>query len=223
MSEPLSIVYATDEQIAVRAPGDFDKLVPAFQCLAYGKDGVMTSGDRWTISSALVDFEAAGVKSGMVVRLKKPVVFPDGANLFGVASVSGHDLTLRRIGISGIGSPIGPEVGATAVEFKIETLWPQIENATWNLNRMYAIDEATPSRSPSGLYNDRDLRYACELMVLAERYGEGCRTEGDFKVKLGMCNAQLSNILASLSVRWAAPSGDPVTPPSTRFSTRISR
>ena len=57
----LTTVYATDENIAIRAGGDFAPLCPDWQKLASGSDGVFTAGSPWVLNSPSVDFEAAGV------------------------------------------------------------------------------------------------------------------------------------------------------------------
>ena len=68
----LATVYATDEHIAVRATGDFTVLCPDWQRVAAGVDGVFAADAPWTLTSASVDFEAAGVASGHVISLTAP-------------------------------------------------------------------------------------------------------------------------------------------------------
>ncbi len=225
MSEPdrLSIVYASDEDVAVRATGDFAVLAPDWQKAASGFDGVLAAGAPWTLSSATVDFEAAGVKSGHVVSLRKPAtIFKGAGELLAVASAAGKNLTLRRIGAGrGEGAPPAPPAGVSGVEFLITTLAPQIEEASFDLNRRFGIDPRVSGRSPDALHDRRDLRAACVLTVLAQRYAAETRgSEGDFPLKLRRINQDLSEVLARLAVRWNSPSG---SPDSSMFSTRIVR
>ena len=51
-------VFATDEDIAVRAGDDYAALCPSSNKLAEGTDGVMDPGTPWDLSSASVDFGA---------------------------------------------------------------------------------------------------------------------------------------------------------------------
>ena len=62
-ADRLAVVYATDENIAVRASGDFSMLCPDWQKLAWGNDGVLAASAPWVLSSASVDFSGAGVGS----------------------------------------------------------------------------------------------------------------------------------------------------------------
>ena len=65
-------IYATDEDIALRATADFAILCPRDQKLAAGSDGSFDPSDRWTLQSASVDFSAQGVLPGQVVQLLGP-------------------------------------------------------------------------------------------------------------------------------------------------------
>lgn len=222
-SERLSVVYASDEDVAVRATGDFTILTPAWQKAAFGTDGVFAPGEPWTLTSASSDFEAAGIKSGHVVSLRKPSsLFRGTGDLLAVASSVGNRLLLRRIGARvGEGAPPAPAAGVLGVEFLITTLFPQIEEASFDLNRRFNIDPRIPGRSPDALRDRRDLRAACALAVLAQRYAAETRgDEGDFPLKLRRVNSELSEVLARLEIRWNASGAGRET---SMFSTRISR
>jgi hypothetical protein len=222
MSYPqLSTVYATDENILIRAAGDFTVLCPEWQKLASGTDGVTASASPWILTSASVDFEAGGVRPGHVVLLRRPsTVFRGSGEPFAVDAVSGGTLTLRRPGrASGAGQPVP---SAEGVDFLVASLDPQIEEASFELNRRFSIDPAVPCRAPEAVYDLRDLRTACVLSVLAQRYASETRgRDGDFALKLSLVKQELSEVLARLQVRWG-PGGD-AQPPSTHFSTRIVR
>lgn len=222
-SDRLTTLYADDEDVAVHAPGDFALLAPSWQKLAQGVDGVFPPGPSWTLTSASTDYEAAGVKIGHVVQLRKPAsAFKGAGELFAVAEASGSSLTLRRIGMAAnAGAPPTPASGLSGVEFLIATLDPQIEAACYELNRRFAIDPHTPGRTPSELRDVRDLRLACVLSVLARRYAAEARgAEGDFAIKLRQAESELAETLARLEVRWGSA---PDRPSSSIFSTRIVR
>jgi len=222
---PLTTVYCTDEQIAVRATGDFVVLCPHWQRQAYGADGVFASDDLWTLTSAAVDFEASGVAAGMVVSLTKPTsAYKGSGDLLAVDSVSGSSVVLRRIGqaASGTGAPPCPTGGLTGVEFAVPTMGPQIDDASFDLNRRFNIDPDLPGRTPSDLRDLRDLREATVLTVLLNRYVAENRTErGDFPLKIGSTKQALDDVIARLSIRWGQTGSD--TPDSNLFSCRIVR
>ncbi len=222
MSYPrLNTVYATDENILIRAAGDFAVLCPDWQKLTAGADGVAGGSSPWTLSSASVDFEASGVLPGHVIFLRKPVtVFKGSGEPFAVDAVSGNTVTLRRPGRgSGAGQPLPSTAG---VDFLITSLDPQIEEASFDLNRRFSIDPGIPSRAPEAVHDIRDLRNACVLSVLAQRYASETRgRDGDFSLKLSLINQELSEVLGRLQIRWGQ--GGDTQPPSTRFSTRLVR
>lgn len=224
MSSPLAIVYATDEDVCVRATGDFAVLCPDWQKQAYGTDGVFASGSPWALTSTAVDFEASGVAPGMIAVLTKPrPPFKGSGDLLAVDSASGDTLTLRRVGqVAGIGSPPAPAAGLTGVEFTVLTMAPQIEDASFSLNRDWNIDPNLPGRTPSELYDLRDLRQATVLTVLLRRYvAENRGDKGDFNLKIGSTKQALDDVTSRLSIRWGTAGTDPA--PSTIFSCRISR
>ncbi len=66
------IAYATDEDVAIRAPADFAALCPKDQVLAAGTDGLFLPSDPWTLRSPSVDFAASGLMPGQVIRLAGP-------------------------------------------------------------------------------------------------------------------------------------------------------
>jgi hypothetical protein len=226
MSAPdqLSTVYATDENIAIRASGDFALLCPDWQKLAAGIDGVFLPGAPWSLGSASVNFSAAGVTSQHVVLLRKPSsAFKGSGELLAVESASGTTLTLRRLGSGpNLGQPPSPASGLTGVEFLVATLDPQIEEASFDLNRRFGIDPMVAGRTPSDVYDLRDLRQACVLTVLAQRYSSETRgSSGDFALKLSQVKQELSEVLARLQLRWDSSGVD--TRSTGWFSTRLVR
>jgi hypothetical protein len=226
MSEPdsLSTVYASDENVAVRCSGDFPILAPDWQKVAYGADGAFAPGSPWTLTSATVDFGAAGAAFGHVVALRKPAsAFKGSGELLAVETASGAALSLRRIGAkAGAGAPPAPVSGLVGVEFVVATLAPQIEEASFDLNRRFNIDPSVPGRTPADLHDLRELRQACVLTVLARRYAAETRGDrGDFALKLQQARDELSEVLARLEVRWGAGGSDGRS--TSLFSTRIVR
>jgi hypothetical protein len=223
-SAQLTTVYATDENIAVRASGDFAMLCPDWQKLAFGTDGTFAAGSPWVLTSASVNFTAAGVSAQHVVLLSKPsTAFKGSGELLAVQSATDNAITLRRLGGSlNAGQPPAQAAGLTGVEFLIATLDPQIEEASFDLNRRFLIDPNLAGRTPSDIYDLRDLRQACVLTVLAQRYAAEVRgSQGDFALKLAQVRQELSEVLPRLQLRWG-PSGLD-TPSTNWFSTRLVR
>lgn len=217
----LNTVYATDEDVLIRAAGDFAVLCPEWQKLAAGIDGWIDASAPWRLSSASVDFEANGVRPGHVIIFRKPIsTFRGSGDPFVVESVSGRSIAFRRPGRpAATGQPLP---ATTEVEFSIPSLDPQIEVASFDLNRRFSIDPNVPGRAPSAVYDLRDLRSACVLAVLAQRYASESRSrDGDFPLKSSLVKQDLSDVLARLQIRWG-PSGTS-QPSSSLFSTRLVR
>ena len=220
-------VYATDEDIAVRAGGDFALLCPPWQLMAAGTDGVFAAGSLWVLTSASVNFQNNGVAPNQVVLLTAPKAsFPGGGSLLAIDSVSGGSLVLRRLHTDlNVGQPPSPAAGLTSVAFAVNTLDPQIEEASYVLKRRYAIDDFTGgnvNRSSSWLYDLRELREATVLTVLLQRYLQETRTErGDFDKKVQRIRQELDDALARVQVRWG-PFGNSAEP-STLFGCKLSR
>lgn len=203
----LSSIYCTPEDILIRAPGDFSVLVPDGQTLADGSDGVFDGSDRWTLTSAAVDFEASGVIAGDVCELKytanKTVFGPEG-ELFAVESAAGNDLTLRRRGrLAGVGKPPGPAAGISGVSFRLPDLHAQIEEATESINALYGIDEDVPDSAPAMLYRVRELRQVTVLRTLTLLYGGRSRgVDDNFDRRNRAIKAEWTELLASTAIHW---------------------
>jgi hypothetical protein len=220
-------VYATDEDIAVRAGGDFVTLCPLWQQMAYGVDGVFAASPGapgWVLSSASVNFQSNGVTPNQVVQLTAPKSqYPGGGQLLAIDSVSGSSLTLRRLHKDlNVGQPPAPAQGLTGVVFTVNTLDPQTEEASFDLKRRFGIDENSSTRDSSWIYDLRDLRMATVLTVLYGRYTAEARGDGgDFARKINLIKSQLSEVLDRVQVRWG-PFGNSAEP-STLFSCKLSR
>ena len=220
-------VYCTDEDILVRAGGDFIMLCPPWQQMASGTDGSFASGSPWVLTSISVNFEANGVSPNQVVWLTAPKTqYPAGGQLLAIDSVAGNSITLRRPHKDlYVGQPPSSTVGLNGVSFTINTLDPQSEEASFDLKRRYAIDDTVGgdfSRSSTWMYDMRDLRIATILQVLHDRYTQESRTDrGDFEKKVNRIHQQLDDVLSRIQVRWG-PYGNSAAP-STLFSCKLSR
>lgn len=225
MSAPLKLSdwYATDEDVASIAGGDFAAIVPRDVVAAYGTDGVITSGSPWVLTSVSNNFETQGVKSNMVIQLLEASSGITGSGfLLAVDSVSGGTLTMRRLGQdAGWGFPPLP-AGATAIEFMVATLANQLEDVAFKLHEKYGMDPAIVNRRPSDVYDLRVFRRLTVYDVVRRQYISLNRTKaGDFKDKIDHYTTEFQADLNQVIVRWG-PTGQQQQP-TTRFSTRLAR
>lgn len=223
------IIYATDEDLAIRASADFPLLCPRDQKLASGIDGAFDPVDRWTLRSATVDFAAQGVAPGQVVQLIGPMgLFRPPGELLAIESVNSGGVTLRCKGqVVGVGQPPAPSAGLSGVEFLITTLGPQIERACYELDRRYGIDNHVAGHHGSDLYDPREVRELVVLTVLQRQYLAMSRDTGSpsdaLAAKASVLQAELDELLARVVVHWSAgeAAGGPAA--TARFQTRIAR
>lgn len=218
----LTTVYCTDEDIAVRAGGDFALLCPRWQKLAYGTDGALAA-NSFTLTSASASF-TGDVTTGHVVWLKKPTSsFTGSGELLAVDSVpTSTSLVLRRLGLdSGIGQPPSTS-SVSSIEYVVQSLGPQIEEASFALNQAYRIDPAWSGRMPSDVYDLRDLRQACVLTVLMQRLQAEVQDKSDaaWALKLRTYATELAEVRSRLQLRW---SQDDRRPATNWFGTRLVR
>ncbi len=217
-------VYATDEDILVKASGDFMTLAPSWQCMAKGTDGVFAPSVPWVLTSSSINFATNGVNPNQVVALTAPKSqYPGGGDLLAIDSVSGNSITLRRPHKDlNVGMPPAPAAGLTNVTFTITTFDPQIEEASFDIKRRFGIDENITFRDSTWIYDLRDLRMLTVLNVLYDRYTAELRSDrGDWQRKMGHIRNMRDEILDRVQVRWG-PYGNSAEP-STVFSCKISR
>ncbi len=222
-SPQLAITYASDEDAYAIGGADFGVICPENNLIAKGVDGVFATGDLWTLTSATNDFTAQGAKSGQILQLLGPSVAYKQPQFLAVESVSGSSCTLRRAGFAvGIGVPPGPVGGLIGITFKILTLYPQLENAAYDLNDQFGIDENIPWRAPLAVYDPRQFRRLTILRVFYELYMSINRSKaGDFADKQKYWQTEYDDVLSMTTIHWGqlglqqAPTG--------RFSTRIVR
>lgn len=222
----LTTVYATDEDIAVVCGSDFFGLTPDWQRVAYGTDGAFSVGAPWVLNSASADFVARKVRANHVCRLTKPVAtFKGAGEILAVDDASATSLTLRRLAMdAGDGQPPAPSAGLTGVEYLVTTLYPQIEAASYSLNRRLNIDPARSGRTPTDIYDLRDLREATVFTVLSQQYQALSKAPNDgFAAKANTYRRTLMDVFSRLEVRWSnsTGSGEPVV--SDYLSMRIQR
>jgi hypothetical protein len=167
-----AVLFCTDEDILVRAEGDYPTLVPAAQSLAAGADGSIAG---WVLSSPSTNFAAQGVIPGDVIFVQAIPTVPAAAaaapaalgfagEAF-VADVVGASVNLRRSGFdSGIGQIPGPVGGYTGLRFQCRTLRPQIKQVS---NR---IRQEINWAGDADLVTAEDLTELAVLWVLADRY-----------------------------------------------------
>jgi hypothetical protein len=221
---PPAELYCTDEDIAVRAMGDYPVIVPASQVLAHGTDGVFLSGNRWWLTSATADLYGAGVHAGNVAWLTRPAAsYGSQGELFAVDAVGLGGVLLRRLGRKQfVGQPPAPAAGLTGVEFRVLTFDPQIETATYEINGLYGIDPTVPELSPARLTDPRQLQQLCALWVLERAYGgQMKKREEDFALKHARYVEELEDLRSRVVVR-RGPHGSEAAP-SGLFGTRIRR
>lgn len=223
------LLYATDEDIALRASADFPLICPRDQKLAEGADGRLDSGDRWTLKSATVDFAAQGVAPGHVVQLQTSTAYPATAESFIVDSGKAGGVVLRRKGQpAGIGQPPAPAAGASGLPFLVLSFGPQIVAATDDLNRRMGIHPRTGGRTPSDVDDLGALRDAVVLSVLRRQYLDMSRASSPqsdvFAAKARLVAQELDDLLARLILH--GPYLDPASGPgpmTNRIASRLSR
>ncbi len=225
-----SPVYASDEDVFVRCTGDFAIIAPVSQQLAAGIDGYFDPADQWRINSATNDFQSQGVQAQNIIMLQGPSQAFKGSGIFmAVDAVAGNSMVLRRPNAAlNIGMPPAPVAGLTGVTFSVQTLYPQIEEASYQLKQTkFMIDEAIASRASSWIYQGaedpyRILRRLCVLRVLIDRYTIETREErGDFELKRKTFGIEHRDLLAQVQVKWG-PQGTSAEATDI-FSCKVSR
>jgi hypothetical protein len=222
-----SPTYCSDEDLLVHAGGDFGVLCPAWQQMAQGSDGVFLAGYPWVLRSASVNFQANSVAPNQVVWLTTPKVqYPGGGHFLAIDSVSGNTITLRRpYKDINVGMPPAPADGLSAVTFAINTLDPQIAEASYDIKQRFAIDDNPGQgiqRSSTWIYDLQVLRVATVYTVLLERYTQETRTErGDFEKKVVRFRQKLDDAMARVQIRFG-PFGNSAEP-ATLFGCKLSR
>jgi hypothetical protein len=241
--------YASDEDIALKAPADFPQLVPRSQVLARGQDGSIGAGQPWLLASPSIDFQAFGVSVGCVLMLvstrtpgPKTELYPPGpGELFAVDSVAPGICNLRRIGqAAGVGQPPMPGQSADALPFVVATLGPQIARASRAFDRRFGVCDLIAGRRHADLFDPSELTDAVVLQVLIDSYNAGSRDSGttpsasnayvagdSWRVKALACQQELDDLIARVSVNWVPILGGgglvKGDQPTSRFFMRLER
>ncbi len=170
---------------------------------------------------------------GQVVRLTKPsTTFGSNGELFAIQGVATGAITLRRKGeLPGVGQPPSPSSGLSSVEFCVRTLGPQIQLASYDIDRRFGIDDAIAGRRSLDLYDPQQLREAVVLTVLYKQYldqgrqfaGASSAPDDLYSAKSRLARAELDEVLDRLALRWNEADVAARSIATTRFSTRISR
>ncbi len=223
-------IYATDEDLALRASADFAILCPRDQTLAAGLDGFFDPSDRWSLRSGSVDFTSQGVLPGQVVQLLGPAsAFRAPGEALVVVAANGPVVTLRRKGQpAGSGQPPSPASGLVGVEFLIGTLAPQIQGASIEVNARVGVSALIPGRTAADLFNPIELRDAVILTTLYRQYRDMSREANGANLdvlaaKALAVRADLDDLLARTIIHWKTAAGPVAYAPSMPLPGRISR
>lgn len=152
-------LFCTDEDVAVRAAGDFGQMVPKFTVVARGADGTIDAADAWLLVSAC-PFQQTGIGPGHVLvwRYGPNQVNAVASQIYGVVAAEPGGLRLRQLGSDDVVPGMPPDP-ATGVPFAAPTVRPQIQRATRDLMFMFQV------ASLDQLESLDDFRSACELLV----------------------------------------------------------
>jgi hypothetical protein len=195
--------YCSDEDIAIKALGDYATLMSRAMRLAYGADGVFVSGNRWLLKSASNDFAAQGVPEGAVCTIsingKR-----ENEVIYAAASASAEGLTLRHLGLpAGVGLPPAPIAGATNVAFDVKTCLPSIAEQTRILNQLYRVPALNSLQVAS------DFKRACVLLVLIDLFGtqtrEGENGDDNWGRKMRSASDELTALYTTLDRTYGLP------------------
>lgn len=221
---PSDNVWCTDEDVACAIPADYANACPRWQVKAAGADGAFLAAAPWVLTSATVDFEAAGVAANDVVALTKPAAsfLTAGGDLFAVDSVSGFTVTLRRPGFYlGEGAPPAPAAGLTGVAFAVKTYRRQIDDQCYRIAKKYGIDDAKPEKAAARLYDPRSLRdlaaYSVALWALTNAEKTAA---GDVAERLKLVRSVVED-LERRAVEWGRLGQ--VAPPTSMFTGQMRR
>ena len=130
-----------------------------------------------------------------------------------------------------MGQPPAPRAGLASVEFAVRTLGPQIQLASYDLDRRFGIDDRIAGRRSVDLDDPQQLREAVVLTVLYKQYldqsrqfsGPSDAPDDWYAAKARIAKAELDEVLDRLALKWNEADVAARAIATTRFSTRISR
>lgn len=197
-------LLTTDEDVAIRAAGDFATLVPAHQRAAYGTDGELSG---WTLTTGA---NLSGLAAGHVVAFERKT--PAWHDLLAVesADTGAGTVTLKRIGLdAGDGPPPAPLGGTTGLLFYAPTARPQIAAATRTILRRWGFaDYAAIASALDGAGDAEDFRELATLDVLISLLGTQHRagsSEENFHTKYKDLIAERATLSAELVDQYEVP------------------
>lgn len=208
-ANPWADVYATDEDLAIVAPSDYQNLTQGWRSytIAYGADGAMAAGS-WVLTSATNNFYQQGVAKGHLVSLRPASGQLLGASelFYAVESSSTSQVWLRPVGQDyGAGVPPSLAGSLTGLKFECHTLLPLLEEASRQVDgRLSGIATAAD-------YPDRFQRAAicwalCDLYTSKSRQVRGDE-QSDWAVKARSYCQEKESLIASLMPGAAGKSG----------------
>jgi hypothetical protein len=220
----LPTVFCSDEDVALRAGTDYPILVPPWQLMAQGTDGVFGANFPWILSSASVNFAAQGVHARQVVHLTG-ASFGSQGQLLAVDGVStdGTALNLRRLGRApGQGQPPVPVAGLSSVAFKVVTFDPQIDMATYDVMKIANLDGYDLGLIGQTVPEPREVLMIAVLFVLRRAYAIKLKKdESDLALKLREIDREIEELRGRLVVHFGALGQG--AQPSTAFMARVRR
>ena len=143
-SRIIMIVYATDEDIALRASADFAALCPRDQVLASGSDGVFVASDPWTLTLGLGRFRRLrpGAGAGGPADQADDLLRGRTASCSRSRPSRPGAITLRRKGqAAGVGQPPAPRAGWPASSSPSGRSARRSRLASYDLDRRFGIDD----------------------------------------------------------------------------------
>jgi hypothetical protein len=163
------------------------------------------------------------VAVGHVVQLSKTALY-QGTELFGVASVSGSTLTLKRTGISTLAGLPPAFSSQTGITFTITTLAEQIAKASYDLNQQFGIDDMITGRRAVDMYDPTEVRDVTVFLVAFQQYEQMARSAGEasdhFAAMAKVYQQHYLDRLSRAEVHWKLTA---VISESNRFTARIVR
>lgn len=223
------MLYATDEDIAIRASADYPLLCPRDQVIALGGDALFSSTDPWLLTSPTISFEEAGAVSGNLLQLTSDIDSNSLSLMYAIGSVAGNSLRLRQKGQpTDIGQPPQNPTDGSTFAFQIATLTPQICQASSDLNqRLGLIDNALTGLTPLAV-NSRQLKDAAVLLVLQRQYLQLCNCSAKFPdaflAKAEFYKREFEDLLSRIVIYDNRVPGNLLgIPGSSRLTVRLSR
>jgi hypothetical protein len=225
----LPFPYATDEDLAIRAPSEFTWLCPADQVLVAGSSGQFLPEDRWVLRDGTLDFSSSGLAPGQVIHLRGPAAqYPSPGELLVVSQVLASGVRLRRKGLAdGTGSPPGPAAGVEGVNYLGLTLSPQIQRVGEELNRRFGIRGGMLGTAIEDPVTAQTLRDLAVLGVLLQRYLDLSQQETGpadcLAAKASRLAEERDALMARSLIHFGADGSRGLQPFVCRFSTQLSR